>query len=468
MEFIKHVTDTDNFRETASKGDVTEPVVLRKQFNTEVEVQGERSVKFVITTGDADRENDVIDPSGWDLSSYLKNPVVMFAHDYNSLPVARTTELSNENGKLVAVAEFATYDLNPLADQVFQMLKQGFLKGASVGFKPVTFSYNEKRGGVDFAQQELLEFSVVPIPANASALMAAGLDDVDTTLLRDWAEGTLNLLDGLNDNDGEFKGISPTNVSTNTAPMDTPWRRPSLGDFTDEPWGDLTNTKKRRITGHFAWATTRVPDNFGDMKLPHHRPDDGYVVWRGVVAASGRLNQTNVPSEDVAAIKRHLAKHFKEFDREAPWLRDEIGWNAFLKARDRAQSKSIEPLDDMSIARLFDDFGFTEEATALVSDVRDSGEMPEVKSDENIISAINERFNRIEEILNSSTEDNSGHEPSSGGGEMVLEVEDAGDKVSVDTDELAKSIRGFVGESLRSIVASETTKAINTARGRLD
>lgn len=466
MEFIKNVTDIDKFRETVSRGDASDSVVLRKQFETEVEVQDDRSVKFIITTGDADRENDMIDPSGWDLSSYLKNPVVMFAHDYNSLPVARTTSLSNENGKLVAIAEFATYDLNPLADQVFQMLKQGFLKGASVGFRPVTFSYNEKRGGVDFAQQELLEFSVVPIPANASALMAAGLDDVDTTLLRDWAEGTLNLLDGLDDT--ESKGISPTNVSTVIAPMDTPWRKPSLGDFTDEPWGELANTKKRRITGHFAWATARVPDNFGDMKLPHHRPDDGYVVWRGVVAASGRLNQTNVPSEDMKAIKRHLAKHFKEFDREAPWLRDDVGWNAFLKARDRAQSKSIEPLDDMTIARLFDDFGFSDEATALVSDVRDSGEMPEVKSDDNILSAINERFNRIEEILKPTTAADVENEPSEIGGEMVLEVEDADGSVSVDTDELAKSVRDVVSESVRSIVVSETTKAINAARGRLD
>ena len=66
MEFIKNVTDIDKFRETASEGNAPASVVLRKQFETEVEVQDDRSVKFVITTGDADRENDMIDPSGWD------------------------------------------------------------------------------------------------------------------------------------------------------------------------------------------------------------------------------------------------------------------------------------------------------------------------------------------------------------------------------------------------------------------
>ena len=50
------------------------------------------------------------------------------------------------------------------------------------------------------------------------------------------------------------------------------------------------------------------------MKLPHHRTDDGHVVWRGVVAAAGRLDQTNFPSEDMGAVKKHLASHFKEFE----------------------------------------------------------------------------------------------------------------------------------------------------------
>ena len=182
------VVDLDTWRKDAATGTASTSVVLRKQFVSDIEVQdADRSVKFIITTGAADREKDVIDPAGWDVSSYLQNPVVLFAHDYDSLPIARTVSLEQHNDKLIAVAEFATAELNPMAEQVYQMLKQGFLKGASVGFRPLTFAYNDERGGVDFAQQELLEFSVVPIPANAQALMAAGVSSADVSLLTEWA-----------------------------------------------------------------------------------------------------------------------------------------------------------------------------------------------------------------------------------------------------------------------------------------
>ena len=157
-DFVKAVADLDNWRREAANGTASEDTVLRKQFVSDIEVQDDRSVKFIITTGDADREKDIIDPNGWEVSNYLKNPVVLFAHDYDSLPVARTVSLKQQDDKLIAVAEFASAELNPMAERVFQMLKQGFLRGASVGFRPVAYTFNDARGGVDFAKQELLEF----------------------------------------------------------------------------------------------------------------------------------------------------------------------------------------------------------------------------------------------------------------------------------------------------------------------
>lgn len=511
------VVDVGTWRDAASSGEASDSVILRKQFSSDVEIVDDRSVKFVITTGQADRENDVIDPEGWDLSSYLKNPVVMFAHDYGSLPVARTTSLESQGDKLIAVAEFASKELNPMAEQVFQMLKQGFLKGASVGFRPTTFQYNEKRGGVDFAQQELLEFSVVPIPANSQALMAAGVPSADIDLLKSWAMNVLSLADNgvevkqpqsdqlddfldvirkmMNDvkvsvretvrNVDEFqntfqyssprrsnaeasvKGVSPTNVSTETAPMDTPWRRPSLGDFSSSPWEELTSSKKRKIAGHFAWATARVPDGFGDMKLPHHRADDGYVVWRGVVAAAGRLNQTNFPSEDMPAVKRHLANHFKEFDRQAPWLKDDVGWSAFVKARDKAVRKS-GALSDVEIAKLFDDYGFIDEAAALMCCAQ--GEAKSPASDDSVsafVGGLSERLDRIEELLSSESTTESSRSVDD---EVVLEVSEENAEKDVgtfDEEKLSDVINAALRESINSVVLSETRTAINAMRGRI-
>jgi len=171
------------------------PAVVKKEFIADIEVQEDRTVKFVISTGGEDREKDVIDPGGWAIDNYMANPVVMFAHDYNSLPVAKTISLEMHGESLVATAQFAEAELNPLAEQVFQMLKGGFLTGASVGFRPTEFAYNETRGGIDFASQELLEFSVVPVPANPQALIAAGVQSGDVDLIVDWARRTLQIFD---------------------------------------------------------------------------------------------------------------------------------------------------------------------------------------------------------------------------------------------------------------------------------
>jgi uncharacterized protein len=127
-------------------------------------------INFIISTKSVDRSGDrVLGP--WDLTNFKKNPVVLWAHQYNSLPVARCTSIEVQNGQLVARAEFMNKDLSPMADQVFELYKQGFLKATSVGFQPIDAPVRNSFGGVDFGNVELLEFSCVPVPANAEALM---------------------------------------------------------------------------------------------------------------------------------------------------------------------------------------------------------------------------------------------------------------------------------------------------------
>lgn len=161
---------------------------LFKQFATEVEALEERRAKFTITTSNPDRERDIVDAAGIETDAYMRNPVIQFAHDYKSLPIGRTVKLERHKDRIVATAEFATADLNPMAEQVFRMVKAGFVKGASIGFRPLEWNYDEMRRGVNFQKVELLEWSVVPVPANASALIAAG---IQTGVLKEWAERTL-------------------------------------------------------------------------------------------------------------------------------------------------------------------------------------------------------------------------------------------------------------------------------------
>lgn len=179
-------------------------MALRKEFIAdEVKaVEGQaRSVRFRITSGSADRDRDTIAPAGWQLDNYRKNPVVMFGHDYGSLPVAKATQIESRADGLSSVAEFAPADVYPFADTVYKMVAGGFLNAASVGFRPVAWTYNEDRKGVDFSEQELLEWSIVPVPANAEALVEARSAGIDLTPLLTWAE---EKLDGWKKEDGLY------------------------------------------------------------------------------------------------------------------------------------------------------------------------------------------------------------------------------------------------------------------------
>jgi ATP-dependent protease ClpP protease subunit len=135
-------------------------------------------------------------------------------------------------------------------------------------------------------------------------------------------------------------GVVPNDVSRKKAPEDEPWKAPNLEDFTDKRWDELSNEEKRRIAGHYAWAPKMPPERFSDLKLPHHRPSDGAIVWEGVVKAGQRLSQTDIPDEDIEKVKDHLGDHYRQFGRTPPW--EEQGENR--KEDNKLEIKTVDDL----------------------------------------------------------------------------------------------------------------------------
>lgn len=135
-----------------------------------------REFVFTISTDSIDRQGDRIHQGGWDFGPYLKNPVVLWGHDYRQLPVGRAVSLWVEGNKAKARVEFAPEAVNPMAEKVYQAYKSGFMSAVSVGFIPREWKWAEgpdRQYGIDFLKQELLEFSAVTVPANAEALLEA-------------------------------------------------------------------------------------------------------------------------------------------------------------------------------------------------------------------------------------------------------------------------------------------------------
>lgn len=138
------------------------------------EKAGAGSLVFVASTGEVDRHGDTVAPEGWRLDAYRDNPVVLWAHDYGEPAIGRAEAVWSDGRALRARLEFAPTEF---AGQVERLYRQGYQKGVSVGFRPLRFE--ERRDpvngaflGIRFLEQELLEISAVPVPANGGALLA--------------------------------------------------------------------------------------------------------------------------------------------------------------------------------------------------------------------------------------------------------------------------------------------------------
>ena len=165
---------------------------------------------FTVTTPTEDSYGDIMVPQGAVLERFRRNPVIPWAHDYSGLPVAKSEaeEVTPDVG-IDSMALFAREE-NPFAAQVFRMYDAGFLNAASIGFLPKEWERNEKKdedgktidqwfGGFIHKIWEFLEWSMLPIPANADALAngVAGLMTVAKTAgmikdgapVPDWGEG---------------------------------------------------------------------------------------------------------------------------------------------------------------------------------------------------------------------------------------------------------------------------------------
>jgi len=133
-----------------------------------------------------------------------------------------------------------------------------------------------------------------------------------------------------------------------------PYRKTPLAD-PDAEWDAAKEVRQADVEDlkiMCAWVGDD-PDLKTSYKLPHHRASGRHeCVWRGVAAAGGVVMGTRggaaIPEADLAGVKAHLAKHYKEFGKTAPW------------EKQVAQAEIIDELD--YLIRLLDTKGLHHEA----------------------------------------------------------------------------------------------------------
>jgi HK97 family phage prohead protease/HK97 family phage major capsid protein len=133
------------------------------------------ALSYVLSDASVDRYGDVIEPSGWLLDSFRSNPIALFNHSPNQ-PIGRWRNIRVEDERLVADFEPAAKGTSQRADEIISLIEQDILRATSVGFLGVESEpLDPKRPGAGrrYTRQELLETSIVSIPANPAALQLA-------------------------------------------------------------------------------------------------------------------------------------------------------------------------------------------------------------------------------------------------------------------------------------------------------
>jgi len=190
----------------------------------------------IITTNTVDRQGEIVDPDGLDLTNFMRIGAVLYGHQYDgieSIPVGRpySLELIHEGDakKIKAEWEWQEDDVTPLITAAHKSWDRGFLRTVSIGFIPKEWAQDAEHPTCTKA--ELLEFSICAVPANPQAMRLNGLTDDEVKAMesviakegRVLSKSNRDLVQSCVDSLNALLEASDTSVSGDTQPKAESW-----------------------------------------------------------------------------------------------------------------------------------------------------------------------------------------------------------------------------------------------------
>jgi HK97 family phage prohead protease/HK97 family phage major capsid protein len=132
---------------------------------------------FVLSDESIDRMGEVLVAEGWQLDNFRKNPIALFNHR-SDFVIGRWHDLAIKDGKLNGRLELARKGTSERIDEIRSLVDAGILRAVSVGFQskkkePMDEKSDSFFGPFRYLKQELIECSLVSVPANPNALAVA-------------------------------------------------------------------------------------------------------------------------------------------------------------------------------------------------------------------------------------------------------------------------------------------------------
>ncbi len=127
---------------------------------------GDCVIEGYANTSTKDRVGDIVQPEAFtkSLPTYLKNPVLLANHDWNDpCGVVQSAEITDKG-------LFVKARISDTREDIKTLVREGCLRTFSIGYNELDADYNEDTKTKVVKELELLEISIVTVPANAEAV----------------------------------------------------------------------------------------------------------------------------------------------------------------------------------------------------------------------------------------------------------------------------------------------------------
>jgi len=171
-------------------------------FQAKKSTKGGLIIEGLANAAVVDRMKERIDPKGWDLENYKKNPTVLFDHGkdpcFGSMPIGKALDVQVTEGGLYTKIQLSSSKTEKIT-AIRDLIEEDILKTFSVGFNPVESEADKDNQDVKIiTKAELIECSIVPVPMNQDSMFQVTSKSFTTKnpLAKRWFDtyvGKLNL-----------------------------------------------------------------------------------------------------------------------------------------------------------------------------------------------------------------------------------------------------------------------------------
>lgn len=191
-------------------------------------------MEFVLSDGSLDRHGTRINPKGWVLEAFKRNPIALFGHS-GGFPIGQWENVRVQKDKLIGTLVLAAAGTSDRIDELRKLAEQGILRAVSVGFSVIKYGEPGK-SEYDYEEQELMECSLVSVPSNTNAISMARSLNI--------SESTISLAFGEHAEEGR-RDVSPAEHGAKKTVLERPQTMKTLSQRIEDAQTALTAKKDR-------------------------------------------------------------------------------------------------------------------------------------------------------------------------------------------------------------------------------